>query len=202
MKLFVALAAVSALALAAPATAATTIITPTSQPAGTFFVVGGNIFSGPITAAFGHAGIPAGSFTDLFQFTIPQSGTGSGSITTGTTTFMGVTDLDILSVLVNGFGATATFRDINGVTCTTRGVGTCGADETFAINSVPITFGALNTITVTGTSRGNGSFGGNATFTPGVPEPGTWGMMLLGFGAVGFGMRRTRKTTARAMQAA
>jgi hypothetical protein len=27
----------------------------------------------------------------------------------------------------------------------------------------------------------------------GVPEPGTWAMMLLGFGAVGFAMRRTRR---------
>lgn len=28
--------------------------------------------------------------------------------------------------------------------------------------------------------------------TPGVPEPTTWAMMLLGFGATGFAMRRTR----------
>jgi len=28
--------------------------------------------------------------------------------------------------------------------------------------------------------------------TPAVPEPATWGMMLLGFGAVGFAMRRRR----------
>ena len=25
-----------------------------------------------------------------------------------------------------------------------------------------------------------------------VPEPGTWAMMLLGFGAIGYGMRRRR----------
>jgi len=30
-------------------------------------------------------------------------------------------------------------------------------------------------------------------FTP-VPEPGTWAMMLLGFGAVGFAMRRRKQT--------
>jgi hypothetical protein len=27
-----------------------------------------------------------------------------------------------------------------------------------------------------------------------VPEPATWAMMLLGFGAIGIGMRRQRKT--------
>ena len=30
-----------------------------------------------------------------------------------------------------------------------------------------------------------------------VPEPSTWALMLLGFGAVGFSMRRGRRTTAR-----
>jgi len=31
------------------------------------------------------------------------------------------------------------------------------------------------------------------TGTPPVPEPGTWAMMLLGFGATGFAMRRSRR---------
>lgn len=186
------LAAASALSLASAANAATTIITPSVQPAGTSFLVGGNIFSGPISASFGHVGIPLGAFTDLFQFTIPQTGIGSGSVTTGTTTFAGITDLDFSSVLVNGIAATPTYRDLSNAVCTTLGVGTCGATETYSINSVPITAGVLNTISISGTSRGNGSFGGNATFTPtpGVPEPSTWAMMLLGFGAIGFAMRR------------
>ncbi|HET6941946.1 MAG TPA: PEPxxWA-CTERM sorting domain-containing protein [Sphingomicrobium sp.] len=28
---------------------------------------------------------------------------------------------------------------------------------------------------------------------PGVPEPSTWAMMLLGFGAIGFSMRHRRR---------
>ena len=32
--------------------------------------------------------------------------------------------------------------------------------------------------------------------TPPVPEPGTWAMMLIGFGAVGFAMRRSRNVRA------
>ena len=38
--------------------------------------------------------------------------------------------------------------------------------------------------------------------TTAVPEPGTWAMMLLGFGAVGFGMRRRRTSLNHAMQIA
>jgi hypothetical protein len=34
------------------------------------------------------------------------------------------------------------------------------------------------------------------TVTPAVPEPGTWAMMLLGFGAMGVAVRRSRKSKA------
>lgn len=39
--------------------------------------------------------------------------------------------------------------------------------------------------------NGNGSAVGQPT--PAVPEPSTWAMMLIGFGAVGMSMRRTRR---------
>ncbi len=38
-----------------------------------------------------------------------------------------------------------------------------------------------------------GSLTGNVTITPAVPEAGTWGMMLLGFGATGLVIRRRRQ---------
>ena len=208
MKMFAkALVAASALALASTANAAILLITPNNpaNPAGTVFVTGGNIASGPITATIGHAGIPAGSFTDNFQFTIPQTGTGSGSVTTSVsfTDFLGATDVDFTSVLFNGLSASLVLRDASAVVCTTRGVGTCGADEQYALNNVAITAGVLNTLSVSGTSRGQGGYGGSLTFTPAaVPEPSTWAMMLVGFGAVGFGMRRSRKSSSVAMQAA
>jgi hypothetical protein len=44
---------------------------------------------------------------------------------------------------------------------------------------------------------GNANIGGTFTLlTPSVPEPATWAMMLLGFGAVGFAMRRERSKKA------
>jgi hypothetical protein len=37
---------------------------------------------------------------------------------------------------------------------------------------------------------------GLANSVPAIPEPGTWAMMLLGFGGIGFAMRRNRRATA------
>ena len=38
--------------------------------------------------------------------------------------------------------------------------------------------------------------------SPSVPEPGTWGMMLMGFGAAGFAMRRRRRDGSKLAQLA
>jgi hypothetical protein len=147
-------------------------------------------YTGPISATIGHTGIPTGDFTDVFTFRIgpgtpdplagTQIGSGSGSVITSVALadFLGTLDTDITSVVFNNgvtdFFASLVLRDANGVTCTTRdtdpAVGTCGV------------------------SRGNGSYGGNLTFTPNsaVPEPATWAMMLLGFAGIGFQLRRKR----------
>lgn len=200
-----ALAAVSAIALSATAAnAATTIITPGSTGT-TTFAVSGNPFTGTdaVSATLGHTGIPTGAFTDIYEFTIGTLGqgvigTGSGGLTTNIT-FGGIggkTDVDFISVLVNGYAAIGHYTDLSGNACTTPGVGSCGAGETFTIAGVPITGGVLNKITVNGTVGGPGgigSYGGSATFLP-VPEPATWATMLLGFLGIGFVMSRRRRT--------
>ncbi len=48
------------------------------------------------------------------------------------------------------------------------------------------------TLWVNGTTAGNAGASGTITINA-IPEPATWGMMLLGFGAMGFAMRRSRK---------
>jgi hypothetical protein len=66
----------------------------------------------------------------------------------------------------------------------------------FAGTAYSIDFGG----TANQTAYDNITFG---SATPGgaVPEPGTWAMMLMGFGAIGFAMRR-RRSGARALQVA
>ncbi|UYY78701.1 FxDxF family PEP-CTERM protein [Sphingomonas sp. R1] len=136
---------------------------------------------GTISTSFGQSGITAGNFTHIYQFTLPQSGTASGTITTSAVKFKGPTDLDLTSVFFNGVQLTGAFGG--------------GINEVVFANDVPILAGIQNNITINGVSRGNGSYGGQGVFAPtGVPEPAAWGMMIGGFGLAGAAMRRTRRT--------
>lgn len=51
--------------------------------------------------------------------------------------------------------------------------------------------GGTYTLHIQGTRGMNTSYQGGIAFAA-VPEPATWGMMLMGFGAIGFAMRRRR----------
>src|SRR5689334_3136025 len=196
-KLLLSVLGASALAMASAAQAVVPItITPNNpaNPAGTIFVTATGV-DGTISATLGHVGIPGGDFEDLFQFHVPVLGSGSGSLTTSVTmqNYLGALDTDLLQVYVNGVLANLVLTDADGNICTDRTVGTCGANETWSLNNVTLLPGALNTIDVIGLSRGNGSYGGNATFTPAaVPEPAAWALMLVGFAGIGFQLRRKR----------
>lgn len=176
----------TALAVAVSAPASAAVFTPTANPA-EFSVtpIGGTIFTAPtITGKITRSGIAAGvDILDSFQFIIPQNGVGSGSLTTSTSVLGNATDVDIKSVTFNG--AALTINQLGG-----------GLVEFAGITGTPIVAGALNTIDIVYTSRGNGSFGGQLTFIANqaaVPEPGTWAMFIAGFGAVGFALRRKRQ---------
>jgi hypothetical protein len=134
---------------------------------------------GTITATFGNSGITEGSFTDTYTFRIPGDGVGSGSIITTADFIGGINDTDLLSVFVNGIEMTGLV---------------IGQNESGFINNIPIVADAFNTIVISGLSRGNGSYGATATFTPSIPEPSTWAFMIMGLGMVGalsrYGRRR------------
>ncbi|MEG8055064.1 hypothetical protein QP185_20820 [Sphingomonas aerolata] len=99
--------------------------------------VSGDITNGTVSADFGRSGIGMGAFQDTFNFVIDQAGLASGTLSTNTTRLTSSTDLDILSVFINGFAATKTI---------------VGNAEFFEINNLAIASGAPNQIVVNGMS--------------------------------------------------
>ena len=139
--------------------------------------------NGTFAGAFFNTGIAAGAFSDTFTFTLPDDGFGSGTVTTSTSFVGAPNDLDFTSVLVNDTAASILRLSD-------------GAFEIAFTNLVPVVAGQLNTITVTGFSRGNGAYGGQASFIPSaVPEPSTWALMFVGFALVGGAARFRRRST-------
>lgn len=185
------MAAASACALAAfaqPAFAGTFLPGADGvQPDGSTvsFTVSGDPFSGPVSGGIERTNLPVGDFIDQFLFRLGQDGLGSGSVITN---FAGAafnaTDVDFNEV---------TF--FNGVTLFNVPITRSGSFEFAELSNVPIFAGAQNILSIDFTSRGSGSFGGQLSFQPtaAVPEPGTWAFMLLGFGAIGFAMRRRKE---------
>jgi hypothetical protein len=149
------------------------------------FEVSGDPFNGPVSANIGVSGVGAGTFTDSFFFTIGANGLGSGAVSSSLSGPVGsTTDVDFLSIIFN-----------NGFNDFVVPISFLGTTETAGISNIPIFAGVLNSLSIEYVSRGTGSYGGNLTFTPSgaVPEPMTWMMMILGFAAVGFAMRRRQK---------
>ena len=69
------------------------------------------------------------------------------------------------------------------------------------VNYDVISNSTLSALYITSSSAVN-AFKQNAiVWAPGVPEPGSWAMMLLGFGGIGMAMRRRRRDTALAQLA-
>lgn len=57
----------------------------------------------------------------------------------------------------------------------------------------PVKLKGMFDMGVTGQSSGSGQYAGNLSLRAVVPEPATWAMMLLGFGAIGVALRQRRK---------
>lgn len=165
-NLLFAAAAAATLMAAAPMANAATVLNFTFAPDGNSAV-----------ASFNSSG--AGTiFSDTYTFTLP-SGFASTSLTTAAVN--GTTDTAFTSVLMNGN------------TLTTNSSGTIDAKSLLNVSVNP----GANTLVVNGTSGGLYSYGGNISFmklAAGIPEPASWGLMIMGFGGIGAALRTRRRT--------
>lgn len=167
------LSAIALVATAAPAQAATDLGTVTLS----------NALPGPDFLSqifFINPTMVAGEYFIKYAFSFPASGVGAGNLSTN---------------LVAGTNTIFNKVDLNG-TLFSLGFG----DTHAQLDSAPVFASPpdnLLTADFTVLKYGVGQFNGSVSATA-LPEPGTWAMMLVGFGMIGFGLRRSHsKVTTR-----
>lgn len=160
MKSFIASAFVAGAFAVATPATAATTIGLTQSADGTYSGTTGTV-------------IPAaGSFSDEYHFAVPTAGSVSASVIS--LSFTG--GLTLASGTLNGSALTLTKVSdfVYTLTLPTAGIPSITNPQKLVIN---------------GSSQGGGSYTANVTFAA-VPEPATWALMILGFGVVGYSMRR------------
>lgn len=206
-KLFVALSA--ALAVSTPAQAGVTIdaipgTDPYSGPAPTFTfdpasqpTISGGAFVGPGTTD-GQFAQPWG--TSGMYYSVGPSTSSPGII--DLTSFAATSSLSFIWGSVDNYN----YLDVLAGDLSTVLVTFDGTDVALPANGDQFLPATNPLVTLTFTGADQSAFGGlrlrssqnafeidNLTVNAPVPEPSTWAMMLFGFGALGFAMRRRRK---------
>ena len=131
---------------------------------------------GSISANYGRGGI-TGSFSDTWNFTLPSG-------------FESATISSILTANSNNVNFTGV--TLNGVPFQVDSTGAFESEH--LLNS--FTNGGPQTLVVSGTlgsGEGSGAYGGVVSFSPAVPEPATWALMIAGIGLAGGALRLARK---------
>jgi len=121
------------------------------------------------------------AFTDTFNFTLP---TGNVGFDLGTISFQALSGMKFTSVTFNGVALTLIKK------------GTYSWDA-YTPDPIPVVFGGPQVLIVKGEGGANASWAGTGTFNP-VPEPGTWALMIIGFGGAGAMIRSRRRALAAA----
>ena len=123
-------------------------------------------------------------FSDTLSWMNDLSGLYAIRLITNATVADGPDDVDITAAFVTGTGILSPINLL-------ADPGNTDLMELYTLSGLGLTAGTF-TLTVQGT-RGDASvFGGHVT-ADAVPEPATWGLMLLGFGALGWQLRRRRR---------
>jgi PEP-CTERM motif len=126
------------------------------------------------TIGFTEAGLAADMFTEWLTFTNDMAGVYSLTLDTSSA------GIDFTSAIITGPGGPYELdENVDN-----------GTVEFWSLSNLFLEAGTY-TLTITGDNNSTGSLGGTVTINA-VPEPGTWAMMLLGFGAAGYAMRRRR----------
>ena len=164
-----------ALASASVADAATTVTSNSglTLPAPTVSV------NGDVTTInFGQGTIQTPTFNYAFSFMTDNSPYNADFIVGSSTT-----GVDFTTANVSGPNLGATGMDLSVLNAMNP--------ASLFLNDVPLMANTVYTVTLAGNAPNPGAFTGNATLTvAAVPEPATWAMMLIGFGAMGVAMRR------------
>jgi hypothetical protein len=140
--------------------------------------LGGNA-GGPLSGAFSVTHFEMGDFVDTFNLE-PSSGffnVDSSLITIG---FLATTDVSFFSADING----------NALTLSPNGAVEWGTLSMAPIMG-PLVLTVYGTVGNGGTGPAAASYAGTANISP-VPEPQTWGLLLMGLPLVGYLSRRRK----------
>ncbi|MFD1786267.1 PEPxxWA-CTERM sorting domain-containing protein [Sphingomonas floccifaciens] len=180
--------------LIALALAATSMLASTAANAATLvdFVIntginGSNVPGAPtdatITGTFDYEALGAGTTTGVSNFNVllASNGLNYGNFPGGVTA--NVTNLTNSTGTLNFFNAGSTIFSFD-----ISNFGAMGTSATTVSNATNFTYGDGTRIGITAGSEGR------ISVAAAVPEPATWAMMLIGFGAIGATMRRRKQT--------
>jgi len=187
MKRIVLAAAASAVALvaSAPASAVTYV-----QDLGTVSVPPDAFFTPSLL-------VSAGAVDAYFNFTLSSSFTINGAAAVNGASFTSTNPNAVVFNTVGVYSGTAAADATGAPTGTRFGFNAVQETSSFgnAIGYAPIELAAGNyTIYLSGNASTENTIGSSIRFSAPIPEPATWGLMLLGFGMVGTGLRARKQT--------